>query len=148
MISVAIIGRPNVGKSSIFNILSKSRKALVADIPGLTRDRHYTKLNIQDKVIWLIDTGGFEPKNKDAIAYKMSEQTQIAIDESDCIFFVVDARIGCHPIDEQIAHFLRKKNKKIFLLINKSEGMNAEIIFSDFSRLGFNDYLCISASQN
>ena len=148
MISVAIIGRPNVGKSSIFNVLSKSRKALVADIPGLTRDRHYTKLNVQDKVIWLIDTGGFEPKNKDAIAYKMSEQTQIAIDESDCIFFVVDARIGCHPIDEQIAHFLRKKNKKIFLLINKSEGMNAEIIFSDFSRLGFNDYLCISASHN
>jgi len=148
MISVAIIGRPNVGKSSLFNVLSKSRKALVADIPGLTRDRHYSKLYIKDKAIWLIDTGGFEPKNKDAIAYKMSEQTKIAIDESDCIFFVVDARIGCHPIDEQIASFLRKKNKKIFLLINKSEGMSAEIIFSDFSRLGFNDYLCISASHN
>ena len=90
MISIAIIGRPNVGKSSIFNSLSNSRKALVANIPGLTRDRNYTKLSMNNNSIWLIDTGGFEPKNKDVIYFKMSEQTKLAIDESDYIFFVVE----------------------------------------------------------
>jgi len=148
MISIAIIGRPNVGKSSIFNSLSNSRKALVANIPGLTRDRNYTKLSMNNNSIWLIDTGGFEPKNKDVIYFKMSEQTKLAIDESDYIFFVVDARVGRHPIDEEIAEFLRKKNKKIFLIINKAEGMRHEIVYSDFSRLGFKDYLCVSASHN
>ena len=112
MISISLVGRPNVGKSSLFNVLSRSRKALVADIPGLTRDRNYVKIFINNQPIWLIDTGGFEPKAKDNISYKMSEQTKIAIDECDCILFIVDARIGCHPIDEQIADFLRKKKIK------------------------------------
>src|SRR5210317_151012 len=147
MISIALVGRPNVGKSSLFNVLSKSRKALVADIPGLTRDRNYTKLTINDKSFWLIDTGGFEPKNKDNIYFKMSEQTKIAIDESDCIFFVVDGRTGYHPIDGQIAEYLRKKNKLIYLLINKTEGLDSEIVYSDFAQLGFKNYLCVSATH-
>jgi GTPase len=85
MITVALIGRPNVGKSSLFNVLSQTRQALVADIPGLTRDRNYTKIFVNQNPLWLVDTGGFEPKNKDFISFKMSEQTQIAIDECDCI---------------------------------------------------------------
>ena len=148
MISISLIGRPNVGKSSLFNVLSRSRKALVADIPGLTRDRNYVKIFIENKPIWLIDTGGFQPKAKDTVSYKMSEQTKIAIDECDCVLFVVDARIGCHPIDEEIADFLRKKNKKIILVINKSEGLNFNIISSDYLRLGFPESICISASHN
>ena len=147
MVSISLIGRPNVGKSSLFNVLSKSRKALVADIPGLTRDRNYTKLTINDKPFWLIDTGGFEPKNKDNIYFKMSEQTKIAIDESDCIFFVVDGRTGYHSIDGQIADYLRKKNKLIYLLINKTEGLDSEIVYSDFAQLGFKKYLCVSATH-
>jgi len=148
MLSLAIIGRPNVGKSSLFNVLSRSRKALVADIPGLTRDRNYIKIFIDNLPIWLIDTGGFEPKAKDTVSYKMSEQTKIAVDECDCVLFVVDGRTGCHPIDEQIADFLRKKNKKIILVINKSEGLNFNLTSSDFLRLGFTNNICISASHN
>jgi len=148
MITISIVGRSNVGKSSLFNILSKSRKALVADIPGLTRDRHYAKVMIAEKFFWLIDTGGFEPKSKDIISLKMSEQTKIAIDESDYILFVVDARIGLHPIDNEISKYLRKKNTQIILVINKSEGMDSNIIFSDFAKLGFRKYFSISASHN
>lgn len=147
MLTISLIGRPNVGKSSLFNVLSKSRKALVADIPGLTRDRHYAKISINNKLMWLVDTGGFEPKNKQLVSFKMSEQTKIAIDESDCILFVVDARQGCHPIDNQITEFLRKKNKNIILVINKSEGLDLDIISSDFFSLGFKDFLCVSASH-
>lgn len=148
MISIALVGRPNVGKSSLFNILSKSRQALVADIPGLTRDRNYAKILVNNNDLWIIDTGGFEPKNKDLVYSSMSQQTKIAIDESDCILFIVDARAGCQPIDQEIAEFIRKKNKKIILVINKSEGLNPEIVFSEFSRLGFDDYVCVSASHN
>jgi GTPase len=147
MITVALIGRPNVGKSSLFNVLSQTRQALVADIPGLTRDRNYTKIFVNQNPLWLVDTGGFEPKNKDFISFKMSEQTQIAIDECDCIFFVVDGRSGLHPIDEQIAEVIRKKNKKIILVINKTEGMNHDYIASDFVKLGIKELFFISASH-
>ena len=148
MTSIALVGRSNVGKSSLFNILSKSRKALVADIPGLTRDRNYAKVLINEKTIWLIDSGGFEPKNNDIIYSKMSDQTKIAIDECDLIFFIVDARVGCHHTDEEIADFLRKKNKKTILIINKTEGRNKDLIYPEFSKLGFKNYINISASHN
>ena len=99
MITIAIVGRPNVGKSSLFNRLTKSRDALVANTPGLTRDRHYGKLQIEDSQFILVDTGGFEPKKKQGIAKEMSLQTHLAINECDLILFVVDGREGIHPID-------------------------------------------------
>jgi GTP-binding protein len=148
LITVSIIGRPNVGKSSLFNLLTKSRNALVSDIAGLTRDRHYAKTQIANINILLIDTGGIEVSSKNDIAYKMLEQTTIAIDESDIVFFVVDARSGCHPQDEFIAKNLRKKNKEIILLINKSEGLDPDVNKSNFSRLGFFKQICISTTHN
>ena len=101
MKSIVIVGRPNVGKSSLFNRLTKTRDAIVADMPGLTRDRHYGKLEIQDSQFLLVDTGGFEPKNKEGIVQEMALQTKQAIDESDIIIFMVDSRKGLHTTDEQ-----------------------------------------------
>jgi len=148
LITISIIGRPNVGKSSLFNLLTNSRNALVSDDAGLTRDRHYSKTKIANKNILLIDTGGIEISSKNDIAYKMLEQTTIAIDESNIVFFVVDARSGCHPQDEFIAKNLRKKNKDIILLINKSEGLDPDVNKGNFSRLGFFKQICISTSHN
>jgi len=125
MITIAIVGRPNVGKSSLFNRLTKSRDALVADIPGLTRDRHYGKFLIEDSQFILVDTGGFEPKKKVGIAKEMALQTRLAIDECDLILLVVDGREGLHPIDQHIADIIRKNDKEKILLINKTEGYGA-----------------------
>ena len=147
MISVAIVGRPNVGKSSLFNRLTKSRDALVADLPGLTRDRHYGKITIEDAQFILVDTGGFEPKKKIGIAKKMALQTLLAIDECDVILFVVDGREGLHPIDQHIADVIRKNDKEKILLINKTEGMQHEIVGADFYSLGFKNILSISSAH-
>jgi GTP-binding protein len=146
---ISIIGRPNVGKSSLFNLLSKSRDALVSDMPGVTRDRHYCKVKINDEFFLIIDTGGVdEDSNKEGINNKILEQTNYAIDESDIIFFMVDARFGCHPSDESIAKLLRKKNKSVILVINKCEGLDLNIVKNNFYNLGFSKQVCISASHN
>lgn len=147
MITIAIVGRPNVGKSSLFNRLTKSRDALVADEPGLTRDRHYGKFKIEQSQFILIDTGGFEPKKKVGIAKEMALQTRLAIDECDLILFVVDAREGLHPIDQHIADIVRKNDKNKILLINKAEGMQPEIVSADFYSFGFKQNLTISSAH-
>ena len=147
MITIAIVGRPNVGKSSLFNRLTKSRDALVADIPGLTRDRHYGKFLIEDSQFILVDTGGFEPKKKVGIAKEMALQTRLAIDECDLILFVVDGREGLHSIDQHIADIIRKNDKEKILLINKTEGMEQEIVSADFYSFGFKKYLTISSAH-
>ena len=106
--TIALVGRPNVGKSTLFNRLTKTRDALVADIPGLTRDRHYGHGKLGSKPYLVVDTGGFEPLAKDGIMHEMARQTEQAIAEADAIVFVVDGRTGITALDKEIANKLRK----------------------------------------
>ena len=138
MKTIALIGRPNVGKSSLYNCLTKTRDAIVADMPGLTRDRHYGKLSIREHEYILVDTGGFEPDKKTGIQKEMAIQTKLAIDESDIILFIVDARSGLNSIDQHISEIVRKNNKVKMLLVNKTEGMSDDSALTDFYKLGFN----------
>src|SRR5210317_893980 len=147
MKTIVIVGRPNVGKSSLFNRLTKTRDAIVADFPGLTRDRHYGKLEIQDSQFLLVDTGGFEPKNKEQIVQEMAFQTKQAINESDIIIFMMDYRKGLHPTDEHIADIIRKNDKPKIIVINKAEGILDEKAFSDFYRLGFKNLIRLSSAH-
>ncbi|MGE4596808.1 MAG: ribosome biogenesis GTPase Der [Methylophilaceae bacterium] len=147
MKTIVLAGRPNVGKSSLFNRLTKTRDAIVAALPGLTRDRHYGQLNIEENRFLLVDTGGFEPTKKSGIPKKMAIQTILAIDESDIILFVVDARFGLHPIDEHIADIIRKNDKQKILLVNKAEGIFEDKAFAEFYSLGFKNIIKISSAH-
>ena len=142
---VAIVGRPNVGKSTIFNILTASRSAIVADYSGLTRDRKYGTL--KDSGVTLIDTGGLN-EDSDDMSYAIKEQTDLAIDEADSLLFVVDAIDGLLPTDQEIAQSLRKQNKNITLLINKADNHKLEESSAEFNNLGFKQTIFLSASHN
>lgn len=145
--TIAIVGRPNVGKSTLFNRLTKTRDALVADIPGLTRDRHYGHGKLGSKGYLVVDTGGFEPLAKDGIMHEMARQAEQAIAESDAIVFVVDGRTGVTALDKEIANKLRKVERPVFVAVNKSEGMNQGIVIADFHELGLGEPLAISATH-
>ena len=142
---VAIVGRPNVGKSTIFNILTASRSAIVADYSGLTRDRKYGTL--KDSGVTLIDTGGLN-EDSDDMSHAIKEQTDLAIDEADSLLFVVDAIDGLLPTDQEIAQSLRKQNKNITLLINKADNPKLEESSAEFNNLGFKQTIFLSASHN
>ena len=142
---VAIVGRPNVGKSTIFNILTASRSAIVADYSGLTRDRKYGTL--KDSGVTLIDTGGLN-EDSDDMSHAIKEQTDLAIDEADSLLFVVDAIDGLLPTDQEIAQSLRKQNKNITLLINKADNLKLEESSAEFNNLGFKQTIFLSASHN
>ena len=142
---VAIVGRPNVGKSTIFNILTASRSAIVADYSGLTRDRKYGTL--KDSGVTLIDTGGLN-EDSDDMSHAIKEQTDLAIDEADSLLFVVDAIDGLLPTDQEIAQSLRKQNKNITLLINKADNPRLEESSAEFINLGFKQTIFLSASHN
>ena len=122
---LALVGRPNVGKSTLFNRLTKSRDAIVADYAGLTRDRHYgnSRLDKQDFIV--IDTGGFEPDASGGIYREMAKQTRQAVAEADVVLFLVDARDGISGQDHDIANYLRRLGKPCLLVANKSEGLQA-----------------------
>jgi len=141
---VAIVGRPNVGKSSLFNQLTQTNDALVADFHGLTRDRIYGHLHTDKSDIILIDTGGLDHDHGD-LSQVIKEQTELAIEESDLIVMIVDGREGLTNSDQEIAQALRKKNKSVLLAINKTEGMNSQTMAADFYSLGFKEMLSISA---
>lgn len=141
---VAIVGRPNVGKSSLFNQLTQTNDALVADFHGLTRDRIYGHLHTDKSDIILIDTGGLDHDHGD-LSQVIKEQTDLAIEESDLIVMIVDGREGLTNSDQEIAQALRKKNKSVLLAINKTEGMNSQTMAADFYSLGFKEMLSISA---
>ena len=142
---IAIVGRPNVGKSTLFNILTGSKSAIVADFSGLTRDRKYG--NVKDSSLVLIDTGGISMEDND-MSEAIKRQTENAIEEADSILFIVDAIEGLLPLDEAIADSLRKQNKRIILIINKVDNKDIESYSSEFNKLGFEESINVSASHN
>ncbi|MDR1275031.1 MAG: ribosome biogenesis GTPase Der [Candidatus Accumulibacter sp.] len=144
---IALIGRPNVGKSTLFNRLTRTRDALVADVPGLTRDRHYGHGKLGKKPYLVIDTGGFEPLTKDGILYRMARQTEQAIDEADAVVFLVDGRAGLTAIDKEVADKLRRSGRAVIVAVNKAEGMDRGIAVSDFHELGLGKPLAVSAAH-
>ncbi|HTN67250.1 MAG TPA: ribosome biogenesis GTPase Der [Burkholderiaceae bacterium] len=144
---IALVGRPNVGKSTLFNRLTRSRDALVADLPGLTRDRHYGHGRIGERPFLVIDTGGFEPVAKDGILHEMAKQTRQAVAEADVVVFIVDGRQGLTPHDKTITDFLRKAGRPVMLVVNKSEGMKYTTVAADFYELGLGDPYVISAAH-
>lgn len=144
---IALVGRPNVGKSTLFNRLTRSRDALVADIPGLTRDRHYGEGRIGERPFLVIDTGGFEPVAKVGIMHEMAKQTKQAVAEADVVIFLVDGRQGLTPHDKTITDFLRKSGRSVMLVVNKSEGMKYTSVTADFYELGLGDPYVISSAH-
>jgi GTP-binding protein len=145
--TVVIVGRPNVGKSTLFNRLTRSRDALVADMPGLTRDRHYGEGRVGNRPYLVVDTGGFEPVAKDGILHEMAKQTLQAIAEADVILFMVDVRQGLAPQDRNIADLLRKTGRPVLLTVNKAEGMNIGVVTAEFHELGLGQPYAISAAH-
>ena len=143
---VALVGRPNVGKSTLFNRLTRSRDALVADFPGLTRDRQYGEGRVGPRPYIVIDTGGFEPVKSQGIVKEMASQAELAIEEADVVIFVTDARTGLTPHDQRIAQRLRRANRPVILAVNKAEGLDA-IVASEFYELSMGEPLLISASH-
>lgn len=144
---IALVGRPNVGKSTLFNRLTRSRAALVADFPGLTRDRHYGEGRIGSRPFLVIDTGGFEPVVKEGVLQEMAKQTQQAIAEADVVIFIVDARQGLSPHDRVIAQYLRRCDRPVLLAVNKSEGMKYTAAVSEFYELGLGEPASISSAH-
>ena len=144
---IALVGRPNVGKSTLFNRLTRSRDALVADLPGLTRDRHYGEGRVGERPFLVIDTGGFEPVAKEGIMHEMAKQTKQAVAEADVVIFIVDGRQGLTPHDKTITDFLRKSGRSVMLVVNKSEGMKYSSVTADFYELGMGDPYVISAAH-
>lgn len=145
---VAIVGRPNVGKSTLFNRLLGRRKAIVDDFPGVTRDRNYGDVNRFNVPFTLIDTGGFEPVSNDRLLQQMREQAQLAMDEADVILFVMDAREGLTAADREVVDMLRRVDKPVFYLANKVESDRQEADVSDFYTLGIDCIYPVSAEHN
>ncbi|QJR11743.1 GTPase Der [Usitatibacter rugosus] len=146
--TVVLVGRPNVGKSTLFNRLTRSRDALVADLPGLTRDRHYGQGRLGEKPFIVVDTGGFEPVAKEGLLSEMARQAREAIAEADVIVFLVDGRAGLAPQDKRIATMLRKEAKApVYLAVNKAEGMREAMVTAEFHELALGDPIAISAEH-
>ena len=144
---IAIIGRPNVGKSTLFNRLARKRKAIVQDEPGVTRDRNYAEASWDDRSFILIDTGGFEPAAKERLQQQIRAQIEVAIREADLILFLMDGREGLMPTDLEVAGYLRKITKPIFYVVNKIDGERQEEGVYDFYRLGMGQLYSISAEH-
>ena len=144
---IALVGRPNVGKSTLFNRLTKTRDAIVADYAGLTRDRHYGNGNLGAHEYIVIDTGGFEPDAQSGIYKEMAKQTRQAVAEADVVIFVVDARAGVSAQDHDIGKYLRKLGKPTVLTANKAEGMLEGVQLSEFFELGLGAVLGVSAAH-
>src|SRR3989339_1392024 len=142
---VLIVGRPNVGKSTLFNRLTHSTTAIVDDTSGVTRDRIYGDVEWNGKYFRVIDTGGYVPNSEDLFETAIREQIEIAIDECDAILFVVDGRIGLTPIDKDVTDILRRANKPVFLLVNKSDTPSYEVTKADFYSLGLKHIYDVSA---
>ncbi|MDO9313811.1 MAG: ribosome biogenesis GTPase Der [Burkholderiaceae bacterium] len=144
---IAIVGRPNVGKSTLFNRMTKSRDAIVADFAGLTRDRHYGDGRIGDREFIVVDTGGFEPTSDSGIVKEMAKQTRQAVAEADAVIFVVDIRAGLSAQDHDIARYLRTVGKTVLIAANKAEGMVDSPLLGEFYELGMGEPHPISSAH-
>jgi GTPase len=144
---LAIVGRANVGKSTLFNRITKSRDAIVADFAGLTRDRHYGDARLGSREFIVVDTGGFEPDKPTGVVAEMAKQTKQAVAEADVVLFVVDVRAGLSAQDHDIAAFLRTQGKRVLLAANKAEGMVNAPALAEFFELGLGEPLAISSAH-
>ncbi|MGH8503551.1 MAG: ribosome biogenesis GTPase Der [Gammaproteobacteria bacterium] len=144
--TIALVGRPNVGKSTLFNQLTRTRDALVADVPGLTRDRNYGLAWLGSRPCWVIDTGGLEGE-QEALDKSVTEQTLRAVDAADALVLLVDARAGLTPADETIASRLKKTGRPLLIAINKVDGLDAEQASAEFHRLGISPLIPIAAAH-
>lgn len=145
---VAIVGRPNVGKSTLFNNLVGDRIAIVDDMPGVTRDRLYRETEWNGVEFVVVDTGGLEPRNNEFMMTKIKEQAEVAMNEADVILFVVDGKSGVNPLDEEIAYILRKKQKPIILCVNKIDNfLQQQDDVYDFWGLGFEHLIPVSGAH-
>jgi GTP-binding protein len=144
---IAIVGRPNVGKSTLFNRLTRSRDAIVHDVPGVTRDRHYGEGRQGSRAFIAIDTGGLEPGAEEGIYVEMRRQAEQAIAESDAVIFLVDGRAGLTPGDRQIAGKLRRLTSPVYLAVNKVEGMQSDTAVAEFHELGLGDPAAIASAH-
>ncbi|MDN6280403.1 MAG: ribosome biogenesis GTPase Der [Psychroflexus sp.] len=142
---VAVVGRPNVGKSTFFNRLIQRREAIVDSVSGVTRDRHYGKSDWNGKEFTLIDTGGYVVGSDDIFEHEIDKQVELAIDEADVIVFVVDVTTGITPMDQEVAKLLRKHNKPVCIAVNKVDSNNARLDAVEFYNLGLGEFHCISA---
>src|SRR6266567_2536050 len=145
--TLVLVGRPNVGKSTLFNRLTASRAALVADFPGLTRDRHYGRGRLGDRPYLVVDTGGFEPKAKTGIMQAMAAQTRTAIAEADAVIFLTDGREGVTGEDRTIADLLRRSGRPVVVAVNKTEGIAPERATAEFHELALGDPVPISSAH-
>ena len=144
---VAIVGRPNVGKSTLFNRIFGRRKAIVEDIPGVTRDRNYAEVTRFDTPFTLIDTGGFEPVSEERLLVQMREQSQLAVEEADVILFIVDVQQGLTPSDIEVAGMLRRVSKPVLYVVNKVDGDRQESGLAEFYALGVEEVYPVSAEH-
>lgn len=144
---VAIVGRPNVGKSTLFNRIIGRNLAIVEDIPGVTRDRNYAEAEWNEKPFLLVDTGGFEPETEDPMYLKMRGQTTLAIEEADLIVFLMDGKEGLLPADIEVSHMLRASGKPVLYAVNKVDGERHEALLPDFYRLGIDTLFPLSAQH-
>ena len=144
---IALVGRPNVGKSTLFNRITKSRDAIVADYSGLTRDRHYGDARLGAQEFIVVDTGGFEPEKPTGVVAQMAKQTKQAVAEADAVIFVVDVRGGLSAQDHDIARYLRTQQKKVIIAANKAEGMSESPLLGEFFELGMGTPQPVSAAH-
>ena len=147
MAIVAIVGRPNVGKSTLFNRISRKRHALVADIPGVTRDRLYAEVSWQEKSFTLVDTGGFVSKIEGKLEEQTRQQVLLAIEEADIIVFLADGKVGLHPEDRHLVDLLRRSQKPVLYAVNKIDGPEQEIQVAEFYELGLERLYALSAAH-
>ena len=145
--TVAIVGRPNVGKSTLFNSLAKKKSAIVYDCPGVTRDRKEENIDFLGLQLKLIDTAGFESQKKEILLKDISEQIDFAVSEADILLFLLDAKSGILPDDHNFIKYIRKKNKEIILVVNKSESKQKSMLSDDILRLGFKRIVYLSAEH-
>ena len=144
---LALVGRPNVGKSTLFNKLTHARDALVADVPGLTRDRRYGRAVLGGVTCTVIDTGGLLGEAGELTA-AMERQAELAMDEADAVLFLVDARAGLTAVDEEIATRLRRRNRRVVLVVNKMDGANEDLVAAEFAPLGMDEPVYVAAAHN